>query len=436
MYIHKIKLTNIRGFKSLEFDLQRPDKSYAGWTVFTGDNGSGKSTLLKAVVMGLVGPDTTRSLQPSLNRWVNAFSEDKTAAIHLEVISASDDTSLDGGGPPPKKPFPVDLTLANGGKQTELSAKPEKGARKKSLPERTIWSKNNSGWFSCGYGPFRRVFGASAEATEIMMARPTAPYATMFQEAASLSPADRWLIDLDHKASRDSLSREKEQLDVLLELLKDELMPNGMTVVRVDPDGLWLVDSKGVELSWRDMSDGYRAALALLTDIFRHLCHAHEEKNVSSLVERSGEGKMSVISSGVVLIDEVDAHLHPEWQREIGFWLKRHFPNVQFLVTTHSPIICQAADPNGLFVLPEPGSEFDPHAISDEDYRKIISSRPDTILLTPAFGLTNTRSPVAVEARAEYSRLVALRRAVGTLNSAEQKRFHQLELFVDNDEEP
>jgi hypothetical protein len=436
MYIHKIKLTNIRGFKNLEFDLQRKeDKSYAGWTVFTGDNGSGKSTLLKAIVMGLVGPDTTRSLQPNLNRWVNAFSEDKTAAIHLEVTSAADDTSLDGGGPPPKRPFPVDLSLVNGGKQTELFA-PEKGTKKKSLPDRTIWSKNNSGWFSCGYGPFRRVFGASSEATEIMMARPTAPYATMFQEAASLSPADRWLIDLDHKASRDPTSREKELLDVLLELLKDELMPNGMVVKRVDPDGLWLADSRGVELSWRDMSDGYRAALALLTDIFRHLCHTHEETSVSSLVERNAEGKMSVISSGVVLIDEIDAHLHPEWQREIGFWLKRHFPNVQFLVTTHSPIICQAADPNGLFVLPEPGSELDPHALSDEDYRKIISSRPDTILLTPAFGLKNTRSPRAVDARAEYSKLVAVRRAVGKLNPAEQKLFEQLELFVDNDEAP
>jgi predicted ATPase len=54
--------------------------------------------------------------------------------------------------------------------------------------------------------------------------------------------------------------------------------------------------------------------------------------------------------SGVELIDEVDAHLHPEWQREVGFWLKRHFPKIQFLVTTHSPSICQAAAPNGLFV--------------------------------------------------------------------------------------
>ena len=47
---------------------------------------------------------------------------------------------------------------------------------------------------------------------------------------------------------------------------------------------------------------------------------------------------------GVILIDEIDAHLHPAWQKRIGFWLKAHFPNIQFIVTTHSPFICQAAD--------------------------------------------------------------------------------------------
>ena len=437
MYIHKIKLTNIRGFKSLDFDLQRPDpaKPYAGWTVFTGDNGSGKSTLLKAIVMALVGPDTTRSLQPTLNRWINAFSEDKTALIHLEICGAADDNSLDGGGPPPKKPFSVDLTMANGGKQTELTVNLAKGKKKKSLPERTIWSRNNAGWFSCGYGPFRRVFGASSEATEIMMARATAPYATMFQEAASLSPADRWLIDLDHKASRDPFCRESEMLTTLLELLKDDLMPNGMIVKRVDPDGLWLTDSNGVELSWRDMSDGYRAALALLTDIFRHLCNAHEDSRVADLIERGDNERMFIRSSGVVLIDEIDAHLHPEWQREIGFWLKRHFPNIQFIVTTHSPIICQAADPNGLFVLPEPGSDREPHALSDDDYNKIISSRPDVILRSPAFGLQSTLSPVAVDARIEYARIEGKKRSTGKLSAEEQKQFKQLELFVNPDED-
>lgn len=436
MYLHKIKLTNIRGFKCLDFDLQRPDKSYAGWTVFTGDNGSGKSTLLKAIAMGLVGPDTRRSLQQSLHRWISASSKEKKGSIELQIKCTPDDTHLDGKGNKPANIFPATLELCNGGKQTEMSS-PHSGAgqKKKSAAERTIWSPNTTGWFSCGYGPFRRVFGASAEATEVMSERSTARYATMFLEAASLSPADRWLKDLDHKAARDASSREREELNLLLELLKDELMPNGMTIQRVDADGLWLADSTGIELSWHEMSDGYRAALALLTDILRHLSYANQEKGLRSLVEHNEEGQLYVKCTGVILIDEIDAHLHPEWQQKIGFWLKKHFPHIQFLVTTHSPIICQAADPNGLFVLPEPGSGSEPRPLSTEDYQKVIASRPDTILLTPAFGLQNTRSPVAVEKRAEYARMVAMGRA-SKFTQAEQKLFEQLELFALNDEAP
>jgi hypothetical protein len=432
MYIHKIKLTNIRGFKSLDFDLQRPDKTYAGWTVFTGDNGSGKSTLLKAIAMGLVGPDTRRPLQQSLHRWISATSKEKKGAIELEIKCTPDDTDLDGKGNKPANIFPATLELVNGGKQTEMSS-PHSGAgqKKKSPAERTIWSPNTTGWFSCGYGPFRRVFGASAEATEVMSERSTARYATMFLEAASLSPADRWLKDLDHKAARDANSREREELDLLLELLKDELMPNGMTIKRVDADGLWLADSTGVELSWHEMSDGYRAALALLTDILRHLSYANQEKGLKSLVERDGKERLFVKCTGVILIDEIDAHLHPEWQQKIGFWLKKHFPNIQFLVTTHSPIICQAADPNGLFVLPEPGSDREPQALSTEDYRKIVAAKSDEILLTPAFGLQYTRSPVAVEARKVLARIDTKKRSGVKLSAEEQKQEKQLDLFAD-----
>lgn len=137
----------------------------------------------------------------------------------------------------------------------------------------------------------------------------------------------------------------------------------------------------------------------------------------------------------VVLIDEVDAHLHSEWQREIGFWLKRHFPKIQFLVTTHSPLICQAADGNGLFVLPEPGSDDEPRALCTQEYQKVIASKPDTILLTSAFGLQNTRSPVAVEKRAELSRLEAKKRAGGVLTRTEQLEFDKNGFYVTAEEE-
>lgn len=435
MYIGKVILKNIRGFAGLELDLARPDGSYGGWTVFTGDNGSGKSTLLKAIALGLAGKDAARALQPSFRGWIRDGG-DGEASIQLEIIRSSEDDALATGGraPSASRSFPAKLVLKNGGREVMLqSAIPDEkqNQRNYSTPERTIWASDAKGWFSCGYGPFRRVFGASPEAARPMVAPSTERFVTMFQEAASLAEVDQWLRNLNHKAL-EKKAAERAQLELLLEILRDELMPNQITVDRVDSDGLWLKDRNGVQLSWEEMSDGYRAALALLTDILRHLINAY---GTDDLTERL-DGKLRIKRSGVVLIDEVDAHLHPEWQREIGFWLKRHFPNIQFLVTTHSPIICQAADPNGLFVLPEPGSAAPPKALSEKDYNTVIASRPDTILLTPAFGLQNTRSPRAVAGRAELAGLQAKRRAGAKLTRDEQAKERQLELFATGDEEP
>lgn len=264
-----------------------------------------------------------------------------------------------------------------------------------------------------------------------MVGATTERFVTMFQEAASLFEVDQWMRNLSHK-SLENKQAETQHLEILLEILRDDLMPNQITVDRVDSDGLWLKDRQGLQLAWGDMSDGYRAALALLADILRHLINAYGSEG---LTERGSDGKLFVAKGGVVMIDEIDAHLHPEWQREIGFWLKRHFPKIQFLVTTHSPIICQAADENGLFVLPEPGSAEPARALTKDEYQTVITSRPDTILLTPAFGLTNTRSPRAVAARAEYAQLMSKRRAGGKLSASEIAKVPQLQLFADTHEE-
>lgn len=430
MYIDKIVLTDIRGFDQLDFSLARPGGIHAGWTVFTGDNGSGKSTLLKAIAIALTGKDTARALQPSFHRWIREGQHE--AAVELGIVRVEKDDFLSEGGRPPAKVFPARIALRNGQKEPLLEvAPPTDRQRNYSTPKRTIWSQDAKGWFSCGYGPFRRVFGASPEAMRQMVAPATERFVTMFQEAASLAEVDQWLRSLSHK-SLEERSGAKEQRDLIVEVLRDELMPNQITVDRIDSDGLWLRDRNGLQLSWSEMSDGYRAALALLADILRHLINAY---GFADLTDRDANGKLFFKRSGVVLIDEIDAHLHPEWQREIGFWLKRHFPNIQFLVTTHSPIICQAADPNGLFVLPEPGSADKPHALSNDEYLKVIASRPDTILLTSAFGLQNTRSPRAVEARAQYARLKAKQRSGAKLSKDEQQEMPQLELFARVEEE-
>ena len=427
MYLSRVTLKNIRGFSDLDFDLTRPDGTHAGWTVFIGDNGSGKSTLLKAIAIGLTGVDTARSLQPSFHRWLRDGARHDGASIELKVVRRKEDDDLVEGGRAPADEFPAKIELSNGGREVTLKAvtpKEKARVRKWLAPQRTIWATDARGWFCCGYGPFRRVFGASPEATRQMVAPATERFVTMFQEAASLAEVDQWLRHLKHK-ELESNADARLQLELLLEILRDDLVPNGMSVDRVDSDGLWLKDAGGVPLAWTEMSDGYRAALALLADIMRHLINAY---GLDGLTERGSDNAIRVVKSGVVLIDEIDAHLHPEWQRTIGFWLKKHFPNIQFLVTTHSPIICQAADPNGIFRLPQPGGNDRPRPLSEEEYLKVRASRPDTILLT-AFGMQNTRSPLAIEKRAELAKLRAKKRAGAKLSDQEQAYESQLQLW-------
>ncbi len=427
MYVHQIELKNIRGFENLKFNLERPDGSYAGWTVFTGDNGSGKSTLLKAVAVALTGKDTARALQSSFHRWIREGAAEPEGRIELTIAPEKGVDDFSGGGKTAYKNFPATIVLKHAGKETTVEViDSQKTAR------RGLWSADAHGWFSCGYGPFRRVFGTSPEATRLMVGATTERFVTLFQEAASLSEVDQWLRSLNHK-KLEKKEAESDQLDLLLEILCDDLMPNHITVDRVDSDGLWLKDRHGLQLAWSDMSDGYRAALALLADILRHLITAY---GIDGLTERDAEGKLRIVKGGVVMIDEIDAHLHPEWQQKIGFWLKSHFPKIQFLVTTHSPIICQAADENGLFVLPEPGGDDQPRALMQDEYKKVISSRPDTILLTAAFGLKNTRSPRAVEGRAQYARLMSKQRSGAKLSKDELIEVGQLQLFAVTSEEP
>jgi energy-coupling factor transporter ATP-binding protein EcfA2 len=429
MYISKIELKNIRGFTDLSFDMDRGDGTFAGWTVFTGDNGSGKSTLLKAIAVGLAGPHYAPALEPNITAWMRRARGITNGTIQLDLVRVrEDDDSITNSSSMNYVRSIISMNSSSAGPQNTLAQSENAGSVASDI---TFHTKSPVGWFSCGYGPYRRVFGASPEATRLMSAPATERYVTMFQEAASLYEVTNWLQDLKFK-ELEGRTEESKPLSLLMEILQDDLLPNGFVVDRVDSDGLWLNDCNGVELAWTDMSDGYRSALALLADIFRHLVKTY---GISGLTDRDAEGKLFVKRSGVVLIDEVDAHMHPEWQREIGFWLKNHFPNIQFLVTSHSPIICQAADPNGLFVLPEPGGGDVPRALTTEEYQKVIRSRPDTILLSPAFALQNTRSDRVVEARAEYGKLQSKQRATGRLTESEEAKVKELRPLAVTDEE-
>ena len=157
MYIDKVRLTNIRGFRDLEFSFDRGNGTYAGWTVLTGDNGSGKSTLLKALALALAYR-YRGILQPSLRGWLRT-GEDK-ASIELQVVESSGSRNT---------------ALIELGKPTHVGGI--------EMPDAMgSFPSNTDGWFCCGYGPFRRISGASKDVSELMVIPVVERLVTLFQE--------------------------------------------------------------------------------------------------------------------------------------------------------------------------------------------------------------------------------------------------------------
>lgn len=390
MHIERVRLDHVRGFRNLDVRLARPDGSHAGWTVFTGVNGSGKTTLLRAVAVALAGAGMARALQPSFHRWIGD-GDVANGRIELTVApDRSDDAFMGTGGRPPER-FAVALTLAHDGTGRDVELVAGTG---RTPARQGPWSPGAGGWFCCGYGPLRRLRGASLEAMRLMAAPVAAQLLTLFQEGASLAEADRWLRILSHRAL-EGRPDAQAQLELVLAVLGDGLLPETLAVDRVDSDGLWLKECDGLPLSWNEMGEGCRCTLALVTDILRHLIDAY---GVRDLAGRGADGRPAVMRSGVVLIDEIEAHLGPAWQSRIGSWLTRVFPRIQFLVTTHSPIVCEAADVNGLILLPKPGGDDAPGALSTDEHREVTLSGADTILPGPMSGPADAPSPRAMGA--------------------------------------
>lgn len=97
-----------------------------------------------------------------------------------------------------------------------------------------------------------------------------------------------------------------------------------------------------------ELSAGYQSVLSLIFAIFNWIEVINEE-----------EDKLVSKASGTVIIDELDVHMHPEWQYTIRNALKKIFPKLQFIVTTHSPHIIASAKENEIIILPEFSREID-----------------------------------------------------------------------------
>ena len=107
------------------------------------------------------------------------------------------------------------------------------------------------------------------------------------------------------------------------------------------------IDKQNMSLNVSQMSDGEKCTLALFGDLTRRLTLANPNK------------QDPLLGDGIVLIDEVELHMHPSWQRKVLSTLRETFPNIQFIITTHSPIVLSEADENyNLFFVDNKDGKF------------------------------------------------------------------------------
>ncbi|XVV08788.1 AAA family ATPase [Actinoplanes sp. CA-131856] len=427
MYIKEIKLQNVRGFhgaRDVTLDLTRPDGSLAGWTVLAGRNGSGKTSLLRAVALAVGGPGVARNLVSDFASWVSVGQSQAVAAVLLAYDQDID--RFGTGGRPPQGPFwaglgwdvPQDDLFGGRDRQPAISEHIP-GSGGKTTPRRGPWYDNPIGWFCAAYGPFRRLAGGSGDAQRLMLSRGPAPrMASLFHEDASLAEGVSWLIE-QHLRSLEQRPGAEELKEAALAVLGDGLLPDGYAIEEVNSDGLW-VERGGHRFPLREMSDGYRTVAALVVDLLKQVYEAYGRLDIDT-----ADGVTTVFAPGVVIIDEVDAHLHVSWQKRIGGWLKRHFPQTQFIVTTHSPYICQAADENGLIRLPGPDENKPPQVVERELYERIVYGSGDDAVMSELFGLDTPYSDQALTLRRE---LVELETDVitGRADERDVRRFEQL----------
>lgn len=379
MHVDRIVIENVRGFRRVELDLTRPEGSPAGWTVLAGRNGSGKSTLLRAIALAIAGPEVAQKLRESYRDWIRVGEYEAS----VETLLRSDLGKR---------------TAKLRWKQTTDEIEPLiRGLRQ----PRSRFRKR---LFLVGYGPYRRLSGHASDVQRLMAGPETiSGLVSLFREESSLVECVQWLREIYLWRLEGLRPGAAELEQSVLRLLNDGLLPGDIWVEEMNSEGLWVRQS-GVRLSLDGLSDGYRTTAALVIDIAHHLHRTYGELRVEPTEDEKGPYQR-VPHPGIVLIDEVDLHLHVSWQKGIGFWLKRHFPNIQFIVTTHSPFVCQAADARGLIRLPAPGENRPVEHVSEELYYTIINGSADDAVLTELFGLETPYSERSEKLRDEVAQL-------------------------------
>jgi energy-coupling factor transporter ATP-binding protein EcfA2 len=426
MWVESITLNNIKCFQQQEINFTRnPNAAHHqakpyNWITLLGENGVGKSTILQTLALLLAGPEAAKELMPRPAGWVR--NENSPGRITITLHKEDSDVGIYGEDKK-RQTFSYSY-FVTGSKALEIgNAKDKQTYTEPALIEdrakilswlrANTFASGNQGWFAVGYGAFRRLTRLSQVIIpSLEQPKRSSNFFTQFNEDTSLSSFERWMVYLDYRLAKDQSDMKAQKMKRVGEEAIIKLLPGDVQIVGVTAEGLieFLVDGQRVPSI--GLSDGFRSVIALAGDLIWRLMQAFPNLDDPTT------------ASGVVLIDELDIHLHPSWQRDIAVWLQQVFPNLQFFVATHSPLVAAGAGDNALTLrLDMVDNQLQITKIPYVD----LAAGVDRTLKSPAFGLKSTYSPPTDD---KIQRYHELQRKNGQLNEEELSEYKHLQLFM------
>jgi predicted ATPase len=389
MFLQKLKLRNIRSLREVELDFAS-DVGLAArqWTFLLGENGTGKSSVLRALALAIAGSEAVNELVGNPDDWIRLGANE--ASIEVQFTTSDN------------QPRRAALNFQRGWNTIDLV---ENNRADLSQIDSAV-AKSERNYFIVGYGVTRRPQGGGtsfAVPGANFRTRRARAMATLFSGDASLVALEHWAMDLDYRRGGQGLNAVRTALD--------KLLPD-VSFKHIDRERRQLIfDTLDGELPFSALSDGYQAMAAWCGDLLWQITESFEDYSDP------------LRARGLLLVDEIDLHLHPVWQRRLVSFLKETLPNVQVVVTTHSPLTVHQAGENELFVLRRDDGE----GVAIEGYE----GAPNRLLLpqllaSPLFGLQTLDSPQVEQLRDEL-RDLSLSDGKKQRSAAKQSRIRAIE---------
>lgn len=384
MKIKHLIIENFRAIKYLELDCTN------GANVFIGDNGVGKSTVLDAIAI-LLSWLNARFSSPK-GRGRNIRKEDiRTGSeycfLSVETVHKGMDThwSLFKGIAPHHQ---ID-------RYTDLSSLG-------SLVSYIRESLEDERYLFTFYGVNRNVSAISLNKRIYGLKEGKRDVVRSNFSNTSWKEFFNWYYERENEENRMKARFNAQYHDESLDAIRDclsEVFPDYRNLRIEDRPARFMIEKDGQQINFERLSDGEKCYITLVLDIARRL-------------SQQNDGSKSILDGEqLIMIDEVDLHLHPSWQLSVVSNLQRKFPNCQFFVTSHSSLVLSSLGENSQLVVLRNGRRVE---LSDIPY----GDNGDYILKR-FFGLESVRNP---EVQSEIDSISAeLGKESPDINSVERK---------------